>query len=227
MAKRTERFQDEKGPTARHLVLMFLALAAICAVFFSLGFVVGYNRSPSHTTPVTENVGGSGNIPPTVNQPLGSSSQPSGQSVQAENVNPDANSFPPPVRLQTAPSEPVAPPKPHKSPVVREKEVTPRKMPVKKPTPVPEKRHSEATHTPSASSKYVVQVMASRTRQDAVRLVRLLESRSYHVFILTPQQAHASDHLYRVQVGPFSSHSAALGALHRLEGEGFRPFIIH
>lgn len=225
MAKRMERFQDDKGPSARHLVLMFLAAVAICAVFFSLGFVVGYNHSPSSVTPVTENVQPSGNIPPTVNAPLGASSQSSSQGVESENVNPNSNAIPP--RVSPVPSQPapvtVAKPKPH-----REAPQKPARkpVPVRKPAVVKQK-HPEPVHPASSAPHYVVQVMASRTRQDAARLVRLLASHNFHVFILTPQESHASDHLYRVQVGPFASQASAKRAVHRLEGEGFRPFITH
>lgn len=235
MAKRTDRFQDDKGPSARHLVLMFLAAVAVCAVFFSLGFVVGYNHSPSRITPVTENVTSSGNIPPTINHPSDNSSSPQGNSVEAENVGQGASSIPPPVRPQTLATEPAATPQP------QPKQVSPPKLVTRK-TPKPKsaaavKRHSAAKHpAPRVSqpaqasdpgSRYVVQVMASKTRADAVRLVRLLETHDYHVFILSPQQSHVPDHLYRVQVGPFATRAAADRARHRLEGEGFRPFISH
>ncbi len=219
-----ERFQDEKGPAARHLVLMFLAAVAICAVFFSLGFVVGYDHSPSRVTPVTENVGSSGNIPPTINPPVESSSPSQGNSVEAENIGQGASSIPQPVTPQPLPSEPAATSQPQPKQVVPPKPI-PREMPRHKPDAA-EQRRSEPSRAAEAGPHYVVQVMASKTRADAVRLVRLLESHDYHVFIVSPQQSHAPDHLYRVQVGPFTSHVAAERARHRLEGEGFRPFII-
>lgn len=225
MARRKERFQDEKGPSARHLVLMFLAAVAICAVFFSLGYVVGYNHSPSRTSPVTENVGNPGNIPPTVNPPSEDSSPSPNQSVQAENVGQEANSVPPPVRPKPLPPEPVATAQPQSEPAKPPKLVT-RAKPKQKPAPA-KQRNAEPSPTADSGGRYVVQVMASRTRADAVRLARLLETHDYRVFIVTPQQSHVPDHLYRVQVGPFSSRAAAERARHRLEGEGFRPFISH
>lgn len=204
---------------------MFLAAVAICAVFFSLGFVVGYNHSPSRITPVTENVQPSGNIPPTVNLPLGASTASSNQGMEAESVNPSSNAIPPRVSPEPSQSEPVtvAKPKPHRE--APQKPVR-KSVPVRKPATV-KQRHSEPVHPASSGPHYVVQVMASRTRQDAARLVRLLASHHFHVFILTPQESHAPDHLYRVQVGPFASQGSAKRAMQRLEGEGFRPFITH
>ena len=68
--------------------------------------------------------------------------------------------------------------------------------------------------------------MASRTLVDAQNLVKLLKSRGYPVYVLTPQQAHAGDKLYRVQVGPFTTRAAADATRDKLVGEGFRPFVV-
>jgi DedD protein len=224
MAKRTERFQDEKTPSARHLILMFLAAVAVCAVFFSLGFVVGHNHSPSKATPVTENVTGSGNIPPTVNPPAGDSSQPSAQSTKTENVGSGPASVPPPQRPQPVPKSPVASPhaRAQKTPVTSA------------PTPAPQSKAAAAAQKPStpsapakAGSHFAVQVMASRTKVDAENLVKLLKSHGYQVYVLSPQQAQAKDNLYRVQVGPFPSRVEADRARDKLEGEGLSPFVVH
>jgi DedD protein len=224
MAKRMDRYLDERGPSARHLVLMFLAAVAVCAVFFSLGFVVGYNHSPSRVAPVTENVSGSGNIPPTVNPPASSSSQSSPERMETENVTPGSASIPKPERPKPLPQEPVAtaqsraqnPPK----------KAAPQKEARSKPAAVPQSRPASPAST-SSRSHFAVQVMASSTRADAVNLVRLLESHGYHVFILTPEQAHAKDKLFRVQVGPFASRAEADRARDKLEAEGFKPFVVH
>ncbi len=224
MAKRTERFQDEKGPSARHLVLMFLAAIAVCGVFFALGFVVGYNHSPSKTTPVTENVTGSGNIPPTVNPPAGGPSQASSGGMETENVSPGSASIPKPEHPQPVPKSPVAAaPAQAQKPAARS---VPQKKPVIKPAATAQKRPAPAATTPSGSH-FAVQVMASRTKVDAENLAKLLKSHGYHVYVLSPQQAHAKDNLYRVQVGPFPSRVAADRARDKLEGEGLSPFVVH
>lgn len=224
MAKRMEHFRDEKGASARHLVLMFLAAVTVCAVFFSLGFIVGYNHSPSKVAPVTENVSSSGNIPPTVNPPAGGSSESSGQGIETENVNPSPASIPKPERPKPVPEPAATTPrtKAHKPPV----KTAPRK--VARSTPAaPRSRRTEPKVAARSGSQFAVQVMASRTRKDAENLVKLLKSHGYSVYILTPQQAHAKDHFYRVQVGPFPSRVAADSARDKLEGEGFRPFVVH
>ena len=72
-----------------------------------------------------------------------------------------------------------------------------------------------------------MQIAASRTRQDAEALVKILEGRGYPVFLVTPEYAHAKDNLYRVQVGPFTSRDDAEKVRAKLTREGFKPFVRH
>ena len=65
-----ESKRDERGLSARYLVVVFLMGVAACAVFFSLGFLVGYNERPFKGATTTEQVTSSPVIPPTVNPPL-------------------------------------------------------------------------------------------------------------------------------------------------------------
>jgi cell division septation protein DedD len=74
---------------------------------------------------------------------------------------------------------------------------------------------------------FTVQIAASRTKQDAEALVKILEGRGYPVFLVTPEYAHASDNLFRVQVGPFTSREDAEKVRAKLTQEGFKPFIRH
>jgi cell division septation protein DedD len=74
---------------------------------------------------------------------------------------------------------------------------------------------------------FTVQIAASRTKQDAEALVKILEGRGYPVFLITPEYAHSNDNLYRVQVGPFTSKDDAEKVRTKLTQEGFKPFIRH
>lgn len=220
MANRMESFQEERGVSARHLVLMFLAAVAVCAVFFSLGFVVGYNHSPSKSGPATENVTSAGSIPPAVNPPSSGSTQ----DLQTEAVGSDSNSTPAPEQPKPLSTEPAArsqtlPLKPVEKPATR-------KAARSKPSATPQSQSASRTAA-SSGSHFAVQVMASRTRGDADHLVKVLKSHGYPVYVLTPQQAHAKDSYFRVQVGPFQSRVSADNARDKLVGEGFRPFVVH
>ena len=63
------REHEERSHSARYLILIFLVCVATCGVFFSLGFLVGYNERASHSGPSTEVVTSPPVIPPTVNPP--------------------------------------------------------------------------------------------------------------------------------------------------------------
>lgn len=224
MAKQMDHFRDGKGASARQLVLMFLAAVAVCAVFFSLGFVVGYNHAPSKAAPVTENVSPAGAVPPTVNPPSGGSGQSSAQGMETEKVTPEAASIP--QIEQPAPSQPepveVAQPKPSRT----EKTHAPKNVAESKRHSAPG-NHSSSKPAISSDLHFAVQVMASKTKSDAGNLVNLLKSHGYPAYILTPQESKAKDSLYRVQVGPFGSRVTADTTRDRLVGEGFHPFVVH
>jgi len=225
MVKANDYFRDEKGASGRQLVLMFLAAVAVCAVFFSLGFVVGYNHAPLKGAPATENVGPSGDIPPTLNAKAGGSGAASQHGVQTESISPTPDSVPPPERPQ-----PLTPERAEKvEPLVdnsANKTVPKTVVARSKPAALPRSRPATSAPTDS-SSHFAVQVMASRTRSDADNLVNLLKSRGYPVYIVTPEEAHSRDQLYRVQVGPFVTRVAADTTRDKLVGEGFRPFVVH
>jgi cell division septation protein DedD len=217
---------NEKGLSTRHLFLVFLAGVAVCAVFFSLGFLVGYNEKTTRAASVsmtTEGVSTPATIPPTVNAPLqttdlGPSSpavppptanpSPSGQASASAPASQDSSRAP-----ASEPAPAAAPPKPSPAPAKSNPE------PAAPPTPPP----------PSGllSGGFAVQVVASPSRQDAEKIVKILESRGYAVFLVTPQFAHAKDNLYRVQVGPFTHREQADKMRAKLAKEGFKPFVRH
>ncbi len=74
---------------------------------------------------------------------------------------------------------------------------------------------------------FTVQGDARRGRQDADAVVKILKTRGYPVFLVTPEYANAGDNLYRVQVGPFSTREDAERVRAKLSDEGFKPFIKH
>jgi cell division septation protein DedD len=199
----TDTSRGGKGLSTRHLMLVFLAGVAVCGVFFSLGFLVGYNERSAHVSPSVERVTTSGAIPPAVNSPLetvpiGSSGGTASSSSSRQKTETTARVEPP------AGPPPALPAKSVVEPV--------------------------ATAAPPAAPKatagaFIVQVTAMRTRQDAESVVKVLRGRGYHALLVPPQHAHAKDSLFRVQVGPFASRDSAEKTLAKLKHEGFRPFI--
>lgn len=219
MAKGTE--QGERGLAARHLVLVFLAAVAVCAIFFSLGFLVGYHeRLPQAATPV-ERVSAPPVVPPPVNPPL--------ETVQPETsaetkITPPANS--PPGAQASIPSPPAPSPAPstatQEAPPAAASSAPKAEDRVKSELPPGERSKAE-----NLGEGWTVQVVASRSKSDAERLVKILKARGYPVFLVAPDAPNGQNELFRVQVGPFTSREVAEVAVAQLVREGFHPFIKH
>jgi DedD protein len=200
MADRSEK-KDEKGLSARYLVLMFLMGVAACGVFFSLGFLVGYNERSSRTAPVTEQVTPPPVVPPTVNPPLETAPPAPKESAAAGAAAGPA---------QPKPSEETG----------QAKKAAPAASPPTSAQPL-------SSPGVEVGSAFTVQVAASRNQQDAEKLVKELKARGYAVFVVTPEFAHANDNLFRIQVGPFATREEAEQVRAKIAKEGFKPFIRH
>lgn len=221
MADSGERRPDEKGLSARYLVLVFLMGVAACAVFFSLGFLVGYNERPSRTAGTTEQVMPSGVIPPTVNLPLETVQHTGKEATPAEGRAPA-----PPQEVKPSEagktSEPLATP-PAESGAQMRSSTSAKSGGAATPASAPPRVPPGG----EVGSAFTVQVAASRNQQDAEKLVKELKSRGFAVFVVTPEYAHANDNLFRVQVGPFATREEAEKVRARIAKEGFKPFIKH
>jgi len=188
-------------------MLVFLAGVTVCGVFFSLGFLVGYNERSARMSPATERVATSGAIPPTVNPPL--ESVPIGTSDGTP-----AKPSPASASSSSSPQKPVA-----------TAGVQPPAALSARSVPLPDAAPASSAETRAAGGPFTVQVTAMRAKQDAESVVRVLRGRGYHALLVAPQHAHARDSLYRVQVGPFASRESAEKMLAKLKHEGFKPFI--
>jgi cell division septation protein DedD len=214
--------EQEKGLSTASLVLLFLLGVIVCAVFFSFGFLVGYRERSSSNTPEMERVVPTGDAPPAVNPPptkeeslrqdanpmsVGSTAQPleAGSDRKGGNVargtevsREDRGALAVPASTEAAISAPG-----HESSDAR--------------VPGPTRQ--------AATGRGALQVAALRTRQDAEALVRVLKERGFPVFIVSPEDAKASDTLFRVRVGPFTSRDEEEKTRQQLETEGFKPFV--
>ena len=97
------REHEGRGHTFRTGVLLYLACIAVCAIFFSLGFVVGFNERGSHLGPTTEVVTPPPVVPPTVNPPPDSGQlTPQGPSAgqPGPNTEPETEVIPPRARAR-------------------------------------------------------------------------------------------------------------------------------
>lgn len=221
---------EDKGLSARHLILVFLAGVAVCAVFFSLGFLVGYHERPSRAAPVAERVTPPPVIPPIVNPPLATGGpagkEPAKAGTSAESAGPPPSRLPEQVSsqpaAQTKSSEVIASPSaaPPSAQVTVPRGTSPADTLPGAPVGGPSGPGGEV------GTGFTVQVTASRNKQDAERLVGILKSSGYPVFLVTPEYAFADDNLFRVQVGPFATREDAEKVRAKLAKEGFKDLFI-
>ena len=214
------REHEERGHSARYLILIFLVCVATCGVFFSLGFLVGYNERAPRPGPSTEVVTPPPVIPPTINPPPESASvtpQESAAGHSAPTSTPDTVAVPPgeaganPPAAAAKPAG-VAPPAEQPQAVAQ---------PAPNPPPAPTAAAGEV------GEGITLQVSAGRNKQDAEHLVDILKKGGYPVFLVTPEYAHADDNLFRVLVGPFKTRDDAEKVRAELAQKGFKPFIRH
>ncbi len=213
MSDKPKRSQSEKGLSAGVLAVVFLIWAGICAVFFSLGFLVGYNEQSSKLASLTERVAEPSAVPPLVSSPHRSSDSrtkeskvfsppPSGGSTDSDEV-------------VTQASPPAAPSKAAGSAAADQDSETQSVTP----------SASQGQKLREVGMGYTVQVDALRAKGDAEVIVKILKERHYPVFLVAPEYSNTRDNLYRVQVGPFASRDDADKVRAKLAKEGFKPFV--
>jgi len=214
------REHEERSHSAWYLTLIFLVCVATCGVFFSLGFLVGYNERPSRSVPSTEVVTSPPVIPPTINPPP--------ESVPATPPESAASHAPPnPARDTTG--RPTGEAAAHLGALAGKAADV---APMTEPSPAGAQPALNPSSPSSSAAGEVgegitLQVAALRTKQDAENLVDILKTRGYPVFMVTPEYAHADDNLFRVLVGPFRARPDADKVRDKLVQEGFKPFVKH
>ncbi len=199
---------QEKGLAARHLILLFLAGVAVCAVFFSLGFLVGYNERSSRAALDTERVTGPSATPPLVNPPretAASRNNKPSRETASNAAQPEASE----ISRQSAGGK-----------IISAASGRQAQAEVPSEAGAAEGESVGANPGDEVRTGYTVQVTALRAQQDAEALVGILKSRGYPVVLVSPEFTHANDNLYRVQVGPFGSREEAEKVRAKLAKEG-------
>jgi cell division septation protein DedD len=217
----------------RHLAFFFLGAAAVCAVFFALGFLVGrgqaYEASLKAQTAVTENgfdrlAPGGAKAGEQLSKPLNTDT-----SIGTSEVTP------PSWHEKGSKDETLDY---HKEldfySAVKDQKVKENFHPSVTNERMTESAGSKGTATsastaasPPAQKKLIaeklvsLQVAALKQSRDAESLAKTLRSKGYAVFLVRPGP-ESPDKLIRVQVGPFKEMAEASVVKSRLEKDGFK-----
>jgi DedD protein len=194
------------------LLGIFFVVAAVCAVFFTMGYLLGRGAGPSSSAPTIVNAApNSGN---SANKPSANGSKaPDAQNCPAgaANCSPPANG--PDASLYSA---------------VNTKDSAATQQPVTLIVPKSPDATPDAIPSPSSQAKsaaggtYMVQVAAVTKQEDADILVNALRKKEYPVLVVTNVPG---DSLFHVQVGPFSDPKDAETMRARLAADGYNAIV--
>jgi len=202
-AKDADQIRDtEITLSTGKLLGMFFALAIICGVFFTMGYLLGKSTSAGGRTEIVATV------------PSNSAGKP-----YAGNKTPEAVT-------QTCP-----PGSPNCEPIPTSDTSSSAKSPDQQ-TASQQPSGSKAADQSAAqsastdgkngaASSFMVQVAAVSKQEDAEILVSALRKKEYPVFIANA----AGDPLFHVQVGPFSDKKDAEAMRTRLSGDGYNAIV--
>jgi cell division septation protein DedD len=181
------------------LLGIFFALAIICGVFFTMGYLLGKSSSAGSRTEIVASVPSSSNV-----------GKPSGG-----NKTPEAT------------TQNCSPGSPNCAPVAAGSDAglagkNPDRQPAGGKTPDTSSSQSAGTEVKNgADGSFMVQVAAVSKQEDAEILVTSLRKKQYPVFIANS----AGDPLFHVQVGPFNEKKEAEAMRARLAGDGYNAIV--
>jgi DedD protein len=187
------------------LLGIFFGLVTICAVFFTMGYLLGHSATPSSgstqlvSSAPTSNTG-------TKPAPGNRNTEPASQTTAANNGS-DSSIYNPPASKASEAQPPAQTASASEPPAKAEPET------VK--SPPPELKNA-------GSGSYMVQVAAVSKQEDAEILVNALRKKQYPVFTVANVPG---DSLFHVQVGPFADPREAESMRSRLAGDGYNAIV--
>ncbi len=200
-AKESDEVRDtEITLSTGKLLGIFFALAIICGVFFTMGYLLGKSTSAGGRTEIVATV------------PSNSAGKPYAGNKTPEAVTQTCPPGSPNCAAATASD-------PSSSPKSADQQPTAQQSSASKTS---DQSASGGTDGKSgAASSFMVQVAAVSKQEDAEILVTALRKKQYPVFI-----ANASgDPLFHVQVGPFTDRKDAEAMRTRLSGDGYNAIV--
>jgi cell division septation protein DedD len=200
----------------RQLISVFLIVVILLGVFFSMGYIVGRNSSPTGGIEVAKNGGSKAASEPPADIPPASSPAPSSQA----SAPPPETKAAAPERVTTHAEQPaVETPPPPKPTPVSPAPVNPAK---EKKSPAPPPARSErapVTGEPPAGDYW--QVVAT-ARPDAEIVAEALTKKGLHAIVApAPREG-----IFRVLVGPLADSATQAQTRTQLEAAGFKNPIV-
>ena len=227
---------------AGKLLGLFFLLAAICGVFFSIGYSLGkssgheqaLNDQPAQVNASSDTVqasSGSGGSKPSA-AVAAKSEAPAAASDDASAANPPSNlTFYKAVQQNDNGAQPAAAAS-QPAPTAARNQKAIAAPAATAPTPAASAPPAATTHGPEIVSRtspvtgpgtIVVQIAAVTREDDAVALAGALRKKNYNVFVVN--NPVTNDKFYHVQVGPFSTVADAEATKAKLVAEGYNPII--
>lgn len=194
------------------LLGIFFGLAALCAVFFTMGYMLGRSSAAGAKTEIVGSVPSGGNA---ASKPSAANNK--GPDASAQNCVPGSANCP-----TTAPTGTDATNGQPNTTNTQPQATT--STDSVQPAPTTNSSSTTAT-TPEiknvSAGSLIVQVAAVSKQEDAEFLVAALRKKQYPVFLA----AGGGDAYFRVQVGPFTDMKEAEATRARLASEGYNPII--
>jgi DedD protein len=220
------------------LLGLFFLLAAICGVFFSIGYSLGRSAGREQAMNDQPQVSAASDAAPASSgsaegKPSAAVGKPQQQDVPASGSTAPQQSltFYKAVQ-QSGPEVDPATTKPKTADSVAEKDVAVSEMAAKAPALANASAVSPSASNPDVISHtspvtgpgtIVVQIAALSREDDAVSLAGALRKKNYNVFVVN--NPVNNDKFYHVQVGPFSNLADAQAMKAKLVAEGYNPII--
>ena len=218
------------------LLGLFILLAAICGIFFSIGYSLGkssgreqaLNDQPAVSSDASSAVAGSATNKPSAAVLTKSDNQapPSDEPTNSTNTQQGDLTFYNAVKQSdgtTAAAE-EKPAAAQQTPAIKP-EAAATTAPILPTTATTTRKPEVISHTSPVTGPgtLVVQIAAVSREDDAVALAGALRKKNYNVFVVN--NPVTNDKLYHVQVGPFSTLADAEAMKARLVAEGYNPII--
>jgi len=216
MAANGRRGGGDRVLESRHLVGLFLGVVLLCAVFFTLGYVMGRTQfgGPVHAATSLDRGAPLPLAPAAKPKDSGNPAAPAPGEWDFYTKKDDTHLAP--VATDAAPAAiPVS------APVVSSKKPGAAPAAALKPAAAIENPPARFAPPKSMKGAIVLQIAALTHESDALAMADVLQRKNFPSFVVTP----VSDSFYRVQVGPYPNEHAAETAQSALEHDGFKAII--